>query len=121
MATSSVSISAKIRGTPNGDRDIGPINLANATSPYNVQQVVLAAGTNTIYTPTITTPAGCIITLPSTNTSLVTLKGITGDTGVPIGKTGSIVLSWDSANVPVYFVLSSASTQTGLLTQIDFF
>jgi hypothetical protein len=82
---------------------------------------VLAAGANTITIPTLPAPTGCIIKLPATNTSVVTLKGITGDTGIAIGKTSTQVLTWDATAVPASFVLTSVATQTGLTTEITFF
>lgn len=104
-----------------GTHKIGPIELSSATPSGQVTQVVLQSGANTITVPSTPATSGCVITLPSTNTALTTLKGVSGDTGVAIGKTGSIVLSWDSANPPSTFVLTSASTQTGLVTEITFF
>jgi hypothetical protein len=59
--------------------------------------------------------------LPSANTAVTTLKGVTGDTGIAIGKTGWAVIPFDPAAVPASFVLNSAATQTGLYTYISFF
>lgn len=120
-ATSSLTIAGNVQGTSTGNRSIGPITISNATGSPIVQTVVLQSGANTITPPTSPAPAGCVISLPSTNTAVVTLKGVTGDTGIAIGKTTTTVLNWDSTAVPSSFVLNSASTQTGLVTEIAYF
>lgn len=120
-ATSSVSIHGMVQGTPTGNRTIGPLTISNATGSGIVQNVVLQSGANTITPPTSPAPAGCIIKLPSTNTAITTLKGVTGDTGIALGKTTTTLLNWDSTAVPSTFVLTSASTQTGLVTEIAYF
>jgi hypothetical protein len=86
-----------------------------------VQELVLQSGANTITVPATPAPTGCIIQLPVGNTAVTTLKGVTGDTGIAIGKTGWAVIPFDPAAVPASFVLTSASTQTGLFTYISFF
>jgi len=86
-----------------------------------VQRIVLQSGSNTITIPTVPAPSGVIIQLPSTNTAATTLKGITGDTGLVIGKTGWAVIPFDPTSTPASFDLTSAATQTGLVTEIAFF
>lgn len=120
-ATANVSITGTISGLPTGSRTIGPINVASAAASGAVTEIVLQSGANTITLPTLPAPTGCVIQLPSTNTAVVTLKGVTGDTGIAIGKTGSTLLTWDPTALPTSFVLNSASTQTGLVTEITFF
>lgn len=119
-ATASISITGTISGTASGVRKIAA-TLASAAANGQVQQIVLQSGANTITVPSTPAPSGCIIVLPSTNTAVVTLKGVSGDTGIAIGKTTTQVLNWDSTAVPASFVLNSASTQTGLITEILFF
>lgn len=120
-ATASITITGAISSTPAGARTIGPITLSSSDANGYVQQIVLQSGANTITNPTTPAPSGCVIKLPSTNTAVVTLKGVTGDTGIAIGKTTTTVLNWDSTAVPSSFVLNSAATQTGLITEIIFF
>jgi hypothetical protein len=120
-ASASVTISGQILAAPGGSRKIGPIAISSAAANAQVQQIVLQSGANTITIPTVPAPTGCIIVLPATNTAIVTLKGVTGDTGIAIGKTTSHVLCWDATAVPASFVLTSAATQTGLITEIQFF
>lgn len=120
-ATASIQITGTISSTPAGGRTIGPITLSSSTASGVVTQTVLGSGANTITVPSDIATSGCVIQLPSTNTALTTLKGVSGDTGIAIGKTGALVLSWDSANAPSSFVLSSASAQTGKVTEIIWF
>lgn len=121
MATSSITIGGSVQSAISGSKTIGPITISNSTGNVIVQQIVLQSGANTITPPTSPAPAGCVIVLPSTNTAVVTLKGVGGDTGIAIGKTTVTVLNWDSTAVPSSFVLSSAATQTGLITEISYF
>ena len=120
-STASIQITGQIIGTPTGTRFVGPITLSSSAANGQVQQIVLQSGANTITVPATPAPNGCIIVLPSTNTAVVTLKGVSGDTGIAIGKTTTTVLNWDSTALPASFVLNSAATQTGLMTEITFF
>ena len=121
MATASVNITGAFSGLSTGSRQIGPLTINAATANGQVTEVVLASGANTITVPATPATSGCIIVLPSTNTAVVTLKGVSGDTGIAIGKTTTTVLNWDSTAAPSSFVLNSASTQTGLVTEILFY
>lgn len=120
-ATASLSIAGAIQGTATGNRTIGPISISSSNASPIVQTVVLQSGANTITPPTSPATSGCVIQLPSTNTSVVTLKGVTGDTGIAIGKTTTTVLNWDSTAAPANFCLTSVTTQTGLITEIAYF
>ncbi len=120
-AAATININGSITGTPTGTRTIGPLQLTSAAASGEVQRVVLQSGANTITVPTSPAASGCVIVLPATNTAVVTLKGVTGDTGIAIGKTTTLVLNWDATAAPASFVLTSASTQTGLATEISFF
>lgn len=120
-AAATVTLNGSFTGLSTGPKTVGPLSISSSSANGQVTQVVLQSGANTITVPTTPTPTGCIIVLPSTNTALTTLKGVSGDTGITIGKTGYAVLTWDTANAPTSFVLNSASTQTGLVTEITFF
>lgn len=119
-AQASVSLYGTITGTPLGSQTIGPVTTTSAAACGQVQELVLQSGANTITVPATPAPNGCFIKLPDTNTAVVTLKGVTGDTGIAIGKTGWAWVPFDAAAVPASFVLNSASTQTGLFTYIIF-
>ena len=122
MAVSAViQISGQASGGEGGGKTYGPLTITSATACLHTQVIVLQSGANTITIPTTPAPTGCIIALPSTNTAVTTLKGVAGDTGIAIGKTTRHVLCWDPTAVPASFVLNSAATQTGLVTEISYF
>jgi len=120
-ASAQISIAGTIRNTATGDKNIGPLSIASAAANPVTQIVSLASGANTITPPLLPATSGCIIKLPPTNTVVTTLKGVTGDTGIAIGKTTTTVLNWDPTAAPATFVLTSASAQTGLTTEITYF
>lgn len=120
-ATATISISGKVVGGPTGQKQIGPLFISSATANILIQQVALASGANTITPPTTPATSGCIIQLPPTNTMVTTLKGVTGDTGIAIGKTTTQLLNWDPTAAPASFVLTSAGSQAGLYTEISYF
>jgi hypothetical protein len=121
MSTAYLDVSGAVQSAPTGGRTIGPLRITSAAANGQVQEVVLASGANTITVPTTPATTGCVIQLPSTNTFTTTLKGVTGDTGVVIGKTGFTVLTWEAAAAPSTFCLTSAGAQTGLVSEILFF
>ena len=97
-----------------GDIEAGEVYRAanNEASPGQTELITLALGANTI-----TKPAGgstvVAVTLvpPSDNTSLVTLKGVAGDTGIPLHDTDPTSISLDSTATT--FVLNAAAQITG--------
>lgn len=119
-ATANVQISGSVIGTPGGSIQIGPITVTNATGCWQVQDITLVNGANTITVPLAPVPVGCIIVLPTANADVVTLKGVAGDTGTAIGTNGPQILYWGASTPPVSFVLSSAGLQTSP-TMILFF
>lgn len=118
-ATASVTVSGSVTGQARGSTTIGPIVISSAAAVGQVVDVVLQLGANNFIPPAGAT--GVLITLPITNTNIVTLKGVTADTGIAIGKTTTQFLSWDPTAVPANICLTSAATQTGLNTQLSFF
>jgi hypothetical protein len=85
----------------------------NAVSPGQIQIVTLASGNNTITVPTGgTTPKACSITKPSDNTTAITLKGVTGDTGIRLHDTDPDSISIDDSVTT--FVLNAAAEIVGV-------
>jgi hypothetical protein len=83
-----------------GDNTLNAINsaLSNAVSPGMSVLQSLALGANTITAPVV---SGIVVTAltiipPPGNTHLITLKGVTGDTGVPLHLTDPTSLSLDT-------------------------
>lgn len=85
----------------------------NLASPGDMDYVNLTTGANTITLPpnTVTTVAVTIIP-PAGNTVALTLKGVAGDTGVPLHLTDPSTIAL-AAGV-TSFVLNAASAVTGL-------
>lgn len=111
----SVTSSRRTAITFSGDVIADVIGSAadNAASPGQVDIVNLTTGTNTITAPTGgTTPKACMILLPSGNSTLITLKGVAGDTGIPLHKTDPTIVAIDTTAAS--FVLSAAAPITGV-------
>jgi hypothetical protein len=93
------------------------IPLTAATDATNV----VAVGTNTtVSVPSNTTTTVCVITgpngvspVPNPNyAGTITLKGVAGDTGVPISGKYPTVLEWDVGTAPASFVLNASVATT---------
>jgi hypothetical protein len=80
----------------------------NGTSPGQRQQVVLAAGNNTLTPPSGTLKA--VIIPPTGSTNGKTLKGVAGDTGIPMSLTEPTVLSFPAGAGA--FVINSVGAET---------
>lgn len=81
---------------------------ANADSPGQIENKALSSGANTITPPSGVTPKAVTLVPPSGNTVLITLKGVSGDTGVALHKTDPTTIALDSPSNT--FVLNAAST-----------
>lgn len=79
--------------------------LENANSPGSIQDISLALGANTITPPANST--GATIVFPAANTVLVTLKGVTGDTGIVLHPTDPTRIGLNSTTA---FVLTAATS-----------
>lgn len=91
-----------------------PANAANnALSPGKTDIVTLASGANTITPPTGgSTPVACTIIPPAGNLETITLKGVTGDTGVVLHKTDPSTIALNSPTNT--FVLTASALITGV-------
>jgi hypothetical protein len=86
---------------------------SNTSSPGQIEIKTLASGANTITVPTAgTVPAAVTIVPPSANTTSLTLKGVTGDTGVRIHNTDPTVIALDSSVTT--FCLTAGASITGV-------
>lgn len=121
MAVAQFSLAGRIQGQPGGSLNLGPITFGSANANYTIRSVSLNAGSNTINVPNEPPTSGVIVILPKDNVQPVTIKGQAGDTGITIGKTGWVVLTWDPANPPNNFVLQSAGSHLNKDTAILFF
>lgn len=89
--------------------------LSNIVSPGQTQLVALAIGTNTITVPNIGTAVAtaCTILPVAGNLNVITLKGVTGDTGIALHLTDPTTIAL--ASTVVTFVLSTATATTARL------
>lgn len=86
----------------------------HATSPGEVITLTLASGANTITAPIISgiVVSSLTITPPSANTNLMTLKGVSGDTGVPLHLTDPTSIGLDTTFVSL--VINAAAEIVGV-------
>lgn len=82
----------------------------NTASPAEIDSITLQSGANTITPPT--GAVACTIIFPSGNTTLVTLKGVTGDTGIVLHPTDPTSIGINSAAST--FVLTAAAELAGV-------
>lgn len=114
-----MSMIVNISGT---SADVAPgtqqvnINITIATPVGQVLKQALASGLNTITIPTGTSLI--MVQLPVGNAVAVTLKGVTGDTGIPILETG--VIAFQPKSTDTTFVLTAGGAIATLST-ISFF
>lgn len=95
MATSGGwRILGKVTGLPSGNRDVDVTVAATATAVDHVFTSSFGAGYHAIAVPINAT--ACLIIPPSTNAIALTLKGATGDTGIPISMTQPTLIALDT-------------------------
>lgn len=89
--------------------------LWNPNTPANIQTLNLTSGANTISAsncPAIAQAGGVILIPPPVNAVTITLKGVTGDTGVPLSTNAPTVWTFQVVP-PTSFVLTTSSTIAG--------
>lgn len=108
-AAAVVAMNATLTGLPTGTKTVAiPVTVA---TPVDASQVFTTlSGANTI-TPPVGATAVCIIP-PSGNVTSITLKGVTGDTGVPLSLTNPTWLSLVAS--PGTFVLTTGGIIVGV-------
>lgn len=79
----------------------------NSSSPGEIEIITLGTGNNAIVPPTGS--VACTIIPPSGNTSIITLKGVNGDTGVPLHLTDPTSFG---INTGATFVLNAVTQVT---------
>lgn len=84
---------------------------SNATAPGDIDSINLSSGANTVTIPS--TAKGATIVPPAGNTQTLTLKGISGDTGIALSKTDPTSISFDTTP-PASFILTAGGTINGL-------
>lgn len=82
MATTNLTISGTITSQVSGSHTI---NITVTTANGLTDAVNLSSGFNTVASPSWA--VGCIFIPPAGNAQTLTLKGVTGDTGIPLHLT----------------------------------
>lgn len=109
--TASRDVTITYTGSVTGTESLSAAD--NAASPGQIEVKTLSSGANTITVPTGgATVVACTIVPPTGNTTSITLKGITGDTGIRIHNTDPTSLAIDSSVTT--FVLTAGGTITGV-------
>ncbi len=112
-----LTLSGNLTGVPLGNINVGPFSIvANGSNNLEALLQILASGANTITVPSWA--VGCLIIPNSGNATALTLKGVTGDTGVPLSETTPTLLNFTTP--PASFVLTAGALFT-TETQIVFF
>jgi hypothetical protein len=88
--------------------NLGLTLAQNAASPAQHQLIALASGANTLTPPTGT--LYCVIVPPAASAVTKTVKGVTGDTGLPISMINPTLLSLVAT--PAAFVLTASAIET---------
>lgn len=104
MATSTLRITGQVAGNPSGAKDI---DITLSTSGGLCDAVNLGSGATTVTVPSGHTRG--LLVLSSSNTATLTLKGVTGDTGIPQALTGPILLSFSTSTGTTFVASASAS------------
>jgi hypothetical protein len=112
----SVTSSRTIQVQYSGDITTGVITSAldNTVSPGMEIITSLTTGANTITAPVVVAivVTGLLIIPPAGNTSLITLKGVTGDSGIPLHLSDPTSLAVDTTFTSL--CLTAAAPITGL-------
>lgn len=86
---------------------------SNAASPGSIEIKTLASGANTITVPTGgATVTACTILPPTGNATSITVKGVSGDTGIRVHNTDPTTIAIDSSVAT--FVLTTGAQITGV-------
>lgn len=112
MSTTS-KITTIIDWTGDVDAQLVYASADNALSPADIDIVTLVLGANTITLPTGgSTPIGVTIVPPAGNVETLTLKGVTGDTGILLHSTNPTTIMFGTGVVS--FVLTAGAAIVGL-------
>lgn len=111
-----VTISSNQGTYEGGTYSVGPnVQIQSAFSSVQINSLTFGSGTFI----TTSGPAGaygCLIVPPTGNLQTLTLKGITGDTGIPISSSQPTLLSFSVPSSSNAVGLTSGGAITGVVT-----
>ena len=113
--TVACTISSNTGSYQGGTFTLGPLTINSSFGSLQVTSLTFGSGTFI----STTGPAGayaCLIEPPSGNTVQLTLKGITGDTGIPIAANLPTLIPFFSPSSANTVGLTSAGAITGVVT-----
>lgn len=114
-AAGNITISGNVSGGLDGARSFGPITITTAAGITETLPVTLTIGANTIAIPTGAT--SLVVFPPNASNPIgnpafggvLTLKGVTGDTGIVISNKNPTLISFDTLNTTATFVINSTA------------
>ena len=115
-AAGNLTIQANVTGGPDGARTFGPLTVTTNAAVTQTTTLTLTIGANTV---TIPTGTSVVVLLPPNSTAygttatfggVLTLKGVSGDTGSSMSIKNPTVLSYDTA--PASIVINSTAAGT---------
>lgn len=121
MATGVVTLTGSTSGGADGARTFGPFSIQIAATVDETLPVALTNGATTVNVPS---GATCMAILPPNMVApgyvapnpgysgTLTLKGVSGDTGIPLSLKFPSLLSWDAATAPASVVIAATGTTT---------
>lgn len=115
-AVGTVTIQGNVSNLPTGTMTIGPLTLTTANAVGENLLIALSSGANTIALPTGTTVVfilGPNASVPQPNPNyagVLTLKGVSGDTGIAIANDTPTMLSFDSSPANIVINASVATS-----------
>lgn len=109
-----LALSLTVQGDGQNTAWAPTVAITNAASPGGSQQIALSSGANTITVPT--GAIGFVYVPPSSSGVSKTLKGVSGDTGLPMATAIPTPYDWEgAASPPATFVITAASSETGTM------
>jgi hypothetical protein len=110
----SVTIQGQLTGTTSGTIQVGPFTLVpNAAGNFQADEYTLASGANTITVPSWA--LYCVMVPSPLNDIALTLKGVSGDTGIPVSESQPNVITFGDTP-PANIVVTAASLTTTTTT-----
>lgn len=108
--TATLTVQGTLTGGVTGSENFATGSIVNTSAVEYVQPVALANGFNSITVPT--GAKGMYIIMAAGNTSVTTIKGVTGDTGLPIAPAGIFVMSFASSPPATIGITITTGTTT---------
>jgi len=116
VTVGTLNITANVQGAPTGARSLNLVTPLNSAIDQT-SMITLTTGANTITVPS-NLLVSCAVILPPNSynptpnpasTAVLTLKGVSGDTGIVISSKYATVLEWDIGTAPATFVINASS------------